>query len=346
MTKGSSRKFRYNLENINLEDNPDFEDKIEKHAERQKVKADNLEAHKNLAFANQENEDFEDSGSENDEILESISFLSNLSESEILNLTLNQLVRDGRSQEITELLNNKKYTSFRQQLLKCDDNGLAPIHYAAKYNQVECADVILNFANSRKDQDLQKIYKLPAEKDRLLPIHLAARYSGPENTRKIEDLDDPSTFRTVLDLLLFYASPNLPPDFDMKRWSFECEEEGEFTNILAVSDEYGMCAMHHAVQRGCPERVQRLVNFVTDNGDSGRRVSNGSEFITKTSFNNVINPEQPRSSQKPSLGQKSFLDSIVNNPDKSNRTRGVIHCLPCLPCLPRKSKNKGKSLKF
>ena len=310
-----SKKLKYNLpdlENIKIDDNPNFDEQLEKHAERSKQKLERKQGLENVAFGGENDDEIDD---DSEEIGESESdvefaFLENLSDQEIKNLTLNQLVREGKHEVISELLKNQRYHKFKfhRQLLICDNQGFAPIHYAAKYNQVQCADVILNYCNS-KTTDLQKIYKFPSENDRLLPIHLAARYTGAEYNEEIFDAENPSTFKTVLDLLLFYAKPNLDNQiYEMKRWTFE-DENGNPTNILAVSDGYGMCAMHHAVSRGNEERVQRLIDFVTEY--KPRRRSSFNYQTTKV-FKNGVAPLNE--------GQQIFLDTIVNNLDTSNRT--------------------------
>ena len=201
----------------------------------------------------------------------------NLSPNEIMSLSISQLVREGKFSEIDNLLHSQKYGKmFRHQLNKVDGNGFAPIHYAAKYNQVDCTKVILDYASSKHHSDMKYLYRIKG-RDGMLPIHLAAKWSGGaenfaenfDNDQVITETgtneiyrqamevysddrtDEKSvTFDTVLELLLNYAK--------MSQWKFG--DDG-YEDILEVSDDYGLSALHQGrsdVKISSRARVKKL----------------------------------------------------------------------------------------
>lgn len=259
-----------------------------------------VDAEKDQDAANNNNNnetEFEDDDEEDEE-----EWLANLSPHEINALSLAQLVREGKAKRIIALLNDKIYKSkFRMQLKKVDSNGLTPLHYAAKYNQVECAYEILNWA-ARKNNDLKTLYKTRG-KDGMLPLHLAAKsiqisqiledeaeeeekasrrgstseLKPPEDnkmTKKDSDAKtvtpnlqvydddnlsvasrrnslagsdifhdkDASQFKTVLELLLFYSSPNGLNELG-QYWLYGAAKYSP-NECLKVSDDYGLSALH------------------------------------------------------------------------------------------------------
>ena len=145
-------KYVYHLEDIDLskDDGPPRRRKFGNKSIVKRADSENEEKTAAIAPTDPENletlENPDTLKNEQEEEEEEESWPDNLSPNEIMSLSISQLVREGKSHELDDLLHSQRYGKmFRQQLNKVDGNGFAPIHYAAKYNQVECTKVILEY---------------------------------------------------------------------------------------------------------------------------------------------------------------------------------------------------------
>ena len=146
------------------------------------------------------------------------------------------LIRDGKSEHLKECLYSLEHGSFfREQLLKLDGIKLTPLHYAAKYNQLECTRVIIQA--SREFSELKNVYKIAA-RDGAFPFHTAATV---EKTAKNHGT-------TVLELLL--------EESVKYNWTFGKSKEG---NILNVNDKFERCPIHFIVRNGNIELLKRVL---------------------------------------------------------------------------------------
>ena len=82
-------------------------------------------------------------------IVESYDF-ETMAADEIEEIDLFLITRDGNSKLLEQLIyhsrNQRPWIDFAKQLNKLDDKGMSPLHYAAKFNQIDCAKVILDFS--------------------------------------------------------------------------------------------------------------------------------------------------------------------------------------------------------
>ena len=168
---------------------------------------------------------------------------------------------------------------------------MLPIHLAAKWSGGASSE-ILNYDDDQivTEQGINEVYR-----------KAITSYSSENNTGE-------QKFDTVLELLLNYASSqgalsNHNDRHQNSHFNWRFGDDGS-EDILEVSDEYGLSALHHAVQRGGIYIVKKILDYVY------------AHHTEKVKTKGV-------SSDRPGSGAFQFTDvvsNIVNNPDKSLMT--------------------------
>ena len=262
-------------------------------------------------------------------IVESYDF-ETMAADEIEEIDLFLITRDGNSKLLEQLIyhsrNQRPWIDFAKQLNKLDDKGMSPLHYAAKFNQIDCAKVILDFSkhNEKVNNSLEYsyLYKLPG-KDDTLPIHTAAKYLPKEN-RNVTDANNnlkEQSLTTLKSTDSDVASPSTqsitkfgsktvsklwktkPPKNVLELFMRTSKKEEWFfankANILSVADSYGQSIIHFAVQRDNLEAVEMIVNHFETPDMMIHRYSMKTPSVTRRSLAQKVDTSMitPRSTR-------------------------------------------------
>ena len=177
-------------------------------------------------------------------------------------LAIRQLIKRGNVKEVSRVLNEnceRLSNSYLQMVIRAifqpDEKENTSLHYCAKKNHRNMAELILNFEARHKVRiqmkniiaDLASTDPLKENiknglmeskgQDGVLPLHLAAAYYGKGNDCVSEDEEECKFKNSVLGLFLKFLSK--------KRKLF----------LLDREDKYGMTPLHHSLIRGNTERV-------------------------------------------------------------------------------------------
>ena len=284
--------------------------------------------------------------------------LENMGLDEVEEIDLCTIVRDGNDIVLEQLIHHSQderpWIDFAKQLKILDDKSMSPLHYAARFNRVRCAQIILDFG--KNNLEYSNLYKLPG-KDDTLPIHIAAKYLPTEIRNNISpslvsleshnssivhnesEINSPTTsspggykdrrwsklslgtkenevkrLRPKNVLELFIKVSRAPNS----NWSFP---DGE--NIMTVSDSYGQSILHFAVQRDNLTAVKMIVDYFEIEGSKekiARRASRSwrdSVFLTRNSKQESI----ARKSENTPLIQRNSAD--LADLGDTVKTRGV-----------------------
>jgi len=164
--------------------------------------------------------------------------------SELANLTLHQVAREGDISLMDKLLEKFPQHQRKKRLNQYDDSKLATIHYATRYSHYHMmAYLIKNGAN----------VQIKGEDD-ITPLHFIAKYKKKRHTDGAEEDDDGS-------------DDELPAEESMSCLHLLVEHGAQ----LNAKDAMGLTPLHHACTRGNTSVVRELVNCegigleITDN---------------------------------------------------------------------------------
>ncbi|XP_053397533.1 transient receptor potential cation channel subfamily A member 1 homolog isoform X2 [Mercenaria mercenaria] len=165
-----------------------------------------------------------------------------------LSFNLLQCARNGYVEAATRLLQDEK---SQKEINNDDEDGLCPLHYAARYNHMEIVKLLVENGADVNSED----------REGLTPLHYACRIKRKRKKSK----------QTMLNLSLTETIENSPArgmallggrqiDPDATAIHYLIDHGADVTH----QDDYGLTALHHAALRGDEVACQQLLMYATE----------------------------------------------------------------------------------
>nr|UPO70950.1 sTRP5 [Mesobuthus martensii] len=138
-------------------------------------------------------------------------------------LPLHQAVRNGNLEALQCFLSNMTKTAIRRTINSLDDKKMTPLHYAARYNHINVAKLLLDYGAEIDSKG----------EDGVLPLHVASRYRRLSAFSTTDETDAP--YKTVIGLLVSRGA------------------------CINCKDKYGMTPLHYAAMRGNEMAARELL---------------------------------------------------------------------------------------
>ncbi|GIY72668.1 transient receptor potential cation channel subfamily A member 1 homolog [Caerostris darwini] len=178
-------------------------------------------------------------------------------------ITLQQILRDENLEHVKIYLDNLSPDASRLRINKLDDHKRAPLHYAARYNLVTAAELLIN-----KGADVN----IEGE-DGLTPLHFAARYGYNKANKCLSEqtIESPGDENeTVISVLIEAgAHVNCQDNYGMTPLHYSAIRGNTFATFellksnkinTETADKQEMTALHCAANYNSPDVAKILLN--------------------------------------------------------------------------------------
>lgn len=165
------------------------------------------------------------------------------STAEIMNLTLHQCARNGDTRSMQILLGNMG-GNVKKKINVQDEDNLTPLHYAARYNQLDVLKLLVeNHADIQAGDD-----------EGLTPLHYASRFKREGKKKVLEAADDGTVMQPN-------GIPSSDTAEDLAAQSTAIHFLVDRGADINVRDIYGQTPLHYAAMRGNEIACRDLLSY-------------------------------------------------------------------------------------